>query len=73
MKCPYCGGEMINGVVQGGRAFFFATERHTFWMWPNTAKGEVMLSSENGFVPTCTAYHCPGCKKVVLDYARKPE
>ncbi|MBE5773687.1 MAG: hypothetical protein E7337_07110 [Clostridiales bacterium] len=73
MKCPYCDDEMINGVVQGARGFFFATERHGFWMRPNTKKGEVMLSSENWFVPTCTAYHCPNCKKVVFDYAQKPE
>lgn len=73
MKCPYCDDEMISGVVQGGRGFFFATEPHSVWMWPNKSKGEVMLSSENWYVPTCTAYHCPKCKKVVLDYVKKPE
>ena len=70
MKCPFCNREMREGMVQSSRGFFFATEPHSVWFWPNTAKGEFFLSSDNWTVPTCVAYHCKGCKKVVLEYEK---
>lgn len=73
MKCPYCGNEMINGFVQGSRGFFFAVEKHSVWFWPDRSKGEFLLSSNNFTVPTCAAYHCSNCKKVILDYSIEVE
>lgn len=71
MRCPFCGNEMTSGAVQSGRVFFFATEPHNVWLWPNAAKGDFILSSDNWTIPTCVAYHCPECKKVVLDYEKE--
>ena len=74
MKCPYCGNEMINGFIQSSRGVFFATEEHSAWFLPNTSKGEFFISSNNWTAPTCVAsYHCSDCKKVVIDYTKKPE
>jgi len=71
MKCPYCDNEMIKGVVQSGRPFFFTTKPQSFWMWPNSLNDEFFLSSKNWIGPTCNANHCAKCKKVVLDYNEK--
>lgn len=71
MKCPCCGKEMINGVVQSARQVFFTTQAHKFWFSPDTKRSdEVLLCSDNWISPTsCTAYHCSECKKVVIDYS----
>ena len=69
MKCPTCGQEMEEGFVQGAREIFFAIEPHRFWF--KVKKEEVLLSSHNWTRPTCVAYLCRNCKKVVIDYAEK--
>lgn len=73
MNCPYCGNEMVKGFVQSSRAFFFAVEPHGILYKPNRKKGEFCLSSHNFTNPICAAYHCPACKKVLLDYAEEIE
>lgn len=69
MKCPTCGQEMEEGVVQSAREIFFAIEPHRFWF--KVKKEEVLLSSHNWTRPTCIAYLCRNCKKVVINYAEK--
>ncbi len=69
MKCPTCGQEMEEGVVQSAREIFFAIEPHRFWF--KVKKEEVLLSSHNWTRPTCVAYLCRNCKKVVINYAEK--
>lgn len=71
MKCPYCGREMITGVVQSARQIFFTSKAHKFWFVPDAAvDGEVLLSAHNWTRPTCTAFRCPECQKVILDYSQ---
>ena len=69
MKCPTCGQEMEEGVVQSAREIFFAIEPHRFWF--KVKKEEALLSSHNWTRPTCIAYLCRNCKKVDIDYAEK--
>ena len=70
MKCPSCGNKMTIGVVQAARWIYFTTRAHKFFFRPNTSnEEEVLLSSHNWTRPTCTAYHCSRCKKVVIDYS----
>ena len=69
MKCPTCGQEMEEGVVQSAREIFFTIEPHRFWF--KVKKEEVLLSSHNWTRPTCVAYLCRNCKKVVINYAEK--
>lgn len=75
MKCPCCGKEMINGVVQSARQIFFTTKAHKFWFAPDANRNdEVLLCPDTWIAPTsCTAYHCPDCKKVVIDYSADTE
>lgn len=69
MMCPTCGQEMEEGFVQSAREIFFAIEPHRFWF--KVKKEEVLLSSHNWTRPTCIAYLCRNCKKVVINYAEK--
>ena len=72
MKCPSCGIEMKSGVVQSARQIFFTTKEHKNWFIPDVAGEEgVMLSSHNWTRPTCKAFHCAACQKVVIDYSEE--
>lgn len=74
MKCPCCGKEMTNGVVQSSRHIFFTTKPHKNWFFPNpVGNKDIVLSSNNWTKPTCIAYHCAECKKIVIDYAVEAE
>ena len=69
MNCPYCGNEMVDGVVQSAREIFFTTQPRNGWMTFKPHGGDVSLSCHNLTRPTCIAYQCIGCKKVILDYS----
>ena len=73
MKCPYCDKEMTSGVVQSARQIFFAAKAHKFWFFPDPANNEVLLSFDNWVKPSCIAYHCAECKKVLIDYSEKTD
>lgn len=66
MKCPYCNKDMKSGYVQAGQQVFFTEKKHTWSFWLN--ESDTSLSRNNMLMPTCTAYHCPDCKKVIIDY-----
>ncbi|MBQ7922835.1 MAG: hypothetical protein IJ325_09725 [Clostridia bacterium] len=69
MKCPMCSRDMKEGVVQSSRTIFFTPKAHKFFMSPDDASGdEITLSQHNWTRPTCKAYHCQKCKKVIIDY-----
>ena len=72
MKCPCCGSEMIKGWVQSTRRVLFTTIKSEGGL-DIKDKSDVVLTSNNFFNPTAIAYHCACCKKVVIDYAEKPE
>ncbi len=40
MKCPYCGKEMISGVVQSARQVFFTTKAHKFCFAPDSKRSD---------------------------------
>ena len=73
MKCPCCGKEMISGVIQSARMIIFTTKAHKYWFGPYKLKNETELSSHSWTRPTCVAYHCDDCKKVVIDYSTEVE
>jgi hypothetical protein len=69
LKCPICNREMKEGVIQSARTIFFTTEPHSFFFKPdNAGSKEITLSKHNWTRPTCKAYHCEKCKKILLDY-----
>ena len=72
MKCPCCSNEMTKGWVQSGRRVLFTTIKNESGLVIKD-KSDVVLTVNNFVNPTCIAYHCGNCKKVVIDYAQKPE
>ena len=72
MNCPDCGNEMTRGWVQSARRVLFTTTKNESG-FSFKAKGDVVLTANNFINPTCIAYHCGACKKVVIDYAQKDE
>ena len=73
MNCPYCGKEMLDGVVQSAREIFFTTQPRNGWMNFKPYAGDLSLSQHNMTRPTCVAYRCISCKKVILDYSIEVE
>lgn len=70
MKCPYCDNEMTDGYIQSSRGILFAIEPHKVQFWPYKSIGEFIVPSKSWVAPTCGAYHCPECKKIILDYGK---
>ena len=68
MKCPCCGNEMTSGWVQSARRVLFTTTKNESGFVIKN-KSDVVLTANNFSNPTCIAYHCGTCKKVVIDYA----
>jgi len=69
MNCPICHGDMKEGVIQSGRTIFFTPKAHKFFLAPDIdGEEEFTLSRHNWTRPTCKAYHCEKCRKVILDY-----
>ena len=70
MKCPFCGKEMINGAVKSAREIIFTKNTEKKLFKTTVARDEETSLSANNFTnPTCPAYHCPECKKVIMDYS----
>lgn len=66
MECPYCNSKMQPGVIQSSRWIYFTSKPNR---WFSRVKSEdTCLSTNNAVIPTCVAYHCPKCKKVIVDY-----
>ena len=66
MECPYCSSKMQPGVIQSSRWIYFTSKPNR---WFSRVKSEdTCLSTNNAVIPTCVAYHCPKCKKVIVDY-----
>ena len=72
MNCPYCGNEMTRGWVQSARKVLFTTTKKEGSFLTNN-KNDVVLTVNNFVNPSCIAYLCGTCKKVVIDYAEKAE
>lgn len=74
MRCPYCGNKMKSGIVQSTGKIFFTTKEQKNSFLPDIAVDEeIVLSSHNWTRPTCIAYHCIECRKVVIDYLAEAE
>ena len=71
MKCPFCEKEMENGFIQGARQFFYTTKKKRVLFLPSD--DDIELSNNNCTSPTCIAYHCIECKKIIIDYNNSEE
>lgn len=69
MTCPYCNRPMIPGFIQARSEIYFTQSPHKLLF---AAKGnDVVLTKHNNMAPTAVAWHCPTCKKVVVEYGEK--
>lgn len=71
MTCPYCGAEMLPGVIQSRDTLYWDVEERGMVAIPPLGKRSVCLGgTDHAFsgvtVPT---YNCPACKKLVIDYS----
>lgn len=71
MRCPWCGGEMKRGYLTSGRdAVYFSEEKPGMVEYLIRGAGWLRLDNEGGSVNTYkTAWHCPACRKLVVDTA----
>lgn len=66
MNCPYCGKEMEKGsILSNGSSLLFSVRAHPFLKL--AGKGDVPLA--RGLDAEVSAYHCPACRKIMIDYA----
>ena len=66
MDCPFCGCKMVSGHMQSGRVVFFTQNKRNWVFQPSD--DDVVLTIDNWTCPTCVAYLCKKCKKVIVDY-----
>lgn len=69
MQCPYCGEETQAGVIQSQHELSWLPKRAKLFAAADLNPGAVVLS-EFSFLrgSVVVAYHCAGCRKVVIDY-----
>ncbi len=68
MKCPYCGRDMLKGVIQGRNALNWSINKHIF-SDPDLHSDITPLCKGNRFTGFfVTAYNCISCNKVIIDY-----
>ena len=65
MNCPFCGGEMREGLIESGKPILWVVEEKGLLI-PDKEKGEFYVSE--GFWQGCcqAADYCPACKKIIL-------
>lgn len=61
---------MEPGFVQGNKEFFFNRRKSRRWFAHE--KDSVKLTHEKWAPATCAAWHCPRCRKVILEYQSCP-
>lgn len=70
-KCPWCGKEMEQGFLMGGRGVFWyrgIPTRKALWFSPGN-ENIMRVDTEGFFSSYHVAWHCPDCKKMTIDAA----
>ena len=70
MKCPYCGAEMLEGILSGdGRSpvTWKQGDRKAGLMDRITGTGTVTAAKRNLVTFTIEAAYCPDCGKMIFD------
>ena len=67
MTCPFCAGEMVQGVVQGGSGLYWIPGTHAKAA-PDLRAGARPLCHRGLFQRVqAEAWLCPTCNKAILD------
>lgn len=70
MKCPYCGGEMRDGLLQGSHPFFWGPERRDRFLYaPRKKYGEFDVSEGLLTGSYAPAAYCEACQKIIISMA----
>ena len=70
-KCPWCGKEMEQGFLMGGRGVFWYRGIPTGKaLWFSPGNENIMRVDTKGFFSSYhVAWYCPDCKKMTIDAA----
>ena len=74
-KCPWCGGEMEQGFLNGGRGVYWTRgvpDTKTKWLGAG-AENQLRVDEEGALFTYRTAWLCPDCRKLVADLPEPPE
>ena len=66
MKCPFCGGEMEQGVLQGGGGHDIGW-REKPSVFPNLLNAQ-WLGTGDWKYHYLSALRCPRCRKIIVNY-----
>ncbi len=74
MKCPYCGKEMEQGVIQCRDGVSWQKKERLVAALSGLSKDALVLARSQGSPfsgAAAIAHHCQACKKIVIDYAQE--
>ena len=69
VRCPECGHEMEEGLLQGVQRVAWVRKRHRLSLWPK--KGEILLANNPFQDFVFPAWICKDCKKIIMEYGDK--
>ena len=68
-KCPWCGGEMEQGFLSGGRGVYWTRgvpDTKTKWLGAGM-ENQLRVDEEGALFTYRTAWLCPTCRKLAAD------
>jgi predicted RNA-binding Zn-ribbon protein involved in translation (DUF1610 family) len=68
MKCPYCGKDMIYGVIQSPQEINWKPKKAKIFGAGFFHKDSIVLSDFNSCGSAIIAYNCQDCKKILVNY-----
>ena len=71
MLCPWCNQEMEVGAVQSKDWIFFT--RHPRSLGLGLRDGDIAIMRKGFFRRRVAAWHCGGCRRVVIDYGTEEQ
>ena len=74
-KCPWCGREMEQGFLSGGRGVYWTRgvpDTRTKWLGAG-AENQMRVDEEGALFTYRTTWLCPNCRKLVADLPEPPE
>ena len=71
--CPWCGGTMQGGYLISGQWIYWQTQKPRALSLRGHAADALIINTEGGLSASYkTAWHCPDCRKLVLDVTPPP-
>lgn len=73
MKCPYCNEEMESGYIQCRDGIYWSDKKRMVAPLPPMRGSSIDLRTicDGSYKSYATAYNCPKCKKIIIDYSEK--